>query len=102
MHGIPLTGKAYGLNACQVHAIFSWARCLFALTARVAAAQFTDLQQKEQLAKLAMARSELAAAPSTRKFKFVSGVNSQVGPGHAAPCVCVCLLHTLLRQAGPG
>ena len=63
-----------------------------------AAAQFTDLQQKEQLAKLAMARSELAAAPSTRKFKFVSGVNSQVCPGQAA--LCVSLLHTLLWQGG--
>ena len=63
-----------------MHALLSWAQCLTALTAWAAAAQFTDLQQKEQLAKLAMARSELAAAPSTRKFKFVSGVNSQVRP----------------------
>ena len=59
----------------------------FSLKACVAAAQFTDLQQKEQLAKLAMARSELAAAPATRKFKFVSGVNEQVC--HA---LCACLL----------
>jgi hypothetical protein len=42
------------------------------------AAQFTELQQKEQLAKLALARQSLAAAPATRKFKFVSGVNDQV------------------------
>ena len=41
-------------------------------------AQFTELQQKEQLAKLAMARNDLAAAPSARKFKFISNVNSQV------------------------
>ena len=40
--------------------------------------QFTDLQQKEQLAKLAMARNDLASAPSTKKFKFVSAVNDQV------------------------
>ena len=41
--------------------------------------QFTELQQKEQLAKLASAREALAAAASgTRKFKFVSGVNEQV------------------------
>ena len=40
--------------------------------------QFTDLQQKEQLAKLAMARNDLASAPSTKKFKFVSAVNNQV------------------------
>ena len=40
--------------------------------------QFTELQQKEQLAKLAMARNDLAAAPSARKFKFISNVNSQV------------------------
>ena len=63
----------------------------------VAAAQFTDLQQKEQLAKLAMARSELAAAPATRKFKFVSGVNEQVCLARAA--LCACLLPTLLWQA---
>ena len=49
------------------------------------AAQFTELQQKEQLAKLAMARSDLAAAPSARKFKFVSGVNEQVSLGS---CSC--------------
>ena len=42
--------------------------------------QFTELQQKEQLAKLAMARTDLASAPSTRKFKFVSNVNEQVSP----------------------
>ena len=42
------------------------------------AVQFTELQQKEQLAKLAMARTDLATAPSTRKFKFVSNVNEQV------------------------
>ena len=59
----------------------SWGRQSDVLMACVAAVQFTDLQQKEQLAKLAMARSELAAAPATRKFKFVSGVNSQVCPG---------------------
>lgn len=40
--------------------------------------QFTELQQKEQLAKLALARQQLAAAPTTKKFKFVSGVNDQV------------------------
>jgi len=40
--------------------------------------QFTDLQQKEQLAKLAMARNDLASAPSAKKFKFVSAVNDQV------------------------
>ena len=41
--------------------------------------QFTELQQKEQLAKLAMARESLATAPATRKFKFVSALNEQVG-----------------------
>ena len=51
----------------------------------VCAAQFTELQQKEQLAKLAMARSDLAAAPSARRFKFVSQVNEQVSLGS---CLC--------------
>ena len=40
--------------------------------------QFTELQQKEQLAKLAMAREGLATAPATRRFKFVSALNEQV------------------------
>ena len=53
-----------------------------ALTRLSGAAQFTELQQKEQLAKLASAREALAAAASgTRKFKFVSGVNDQVRCG---------------------
>jgi hypothetical protein len=43
------------------------------------AAQFTELQQKEQLAKLAMARNALATAPATKKFRFISAVNDQVG-----------------------
>ena len=61
------------------------------------AAQFTELQQKEQLAKLASAREALAAAASgTRKFKFVSGVNDQarrVGAGWpaSAPFTYVCI-----------
>lgn len=41
--------------------------------------QFTDLQRQEQLAKLALARQALVAAPATKKFKFVSAVNEQVG-----------------------
>ena len=45
--------------------------------------QFTEAQQKEQLAKLAMARQALATAPATKRFKFISGVNSQVWP----PCL---------------
>ncbi len=49
--------------------------------------QFTELQQKEQLAKLAMARQALASAPTTKKFKFISGVNDQV-------CVCQCCVAT--------
>ncbi len=44
----------------------------------VMCAQFTELQQKEQMAKLAMARQALASAPTTKKFKFISGVNDQV------------------------
>ena len=40
--------------------------------------QFTELQQKEQLAKLAMARQALATAPATKKFRFISAVNDQV------------------------
>ena len=48
--------------------------------------QFTELQQKEQLAKLAMARTDLATAPSARKFKFVSNVNEQVSPGSCCSC----------------
>ena len=59
------------------------------------APQFTELQQKEQLAKLASAREALAAAASgTRKFKFVSGVNEQVragGSGLPASAYFTCL-----------
>ena len=40
--------------------------------------QFTDAQQKEQLAKLAMARQALSTAPAAKKFKFISAVNDQV------------------------
>lgn len=53
-------------------------RCLPTSLTLACSVQFTELQQKEQLAKLAMARTDLAAAPSTRKFKFVSNVNEQV------------------------
>lgn len=44
----------------------------------VSAAQFTDAQQKEQLAKLAMARQALSTAPAAKRFKFISAVNDQV------------------------
>ena len=41
-----------------------------------ACAQFTELNRKEQLAKLAEARSE-AKMPGKNKYKFTSAVNSQ-------------------------
>ena len=71
-------------------------------------AQFTELQQKEQLAKLAMARTDLATAPSARKFKFVSNVNEQVSllrcclnhpESHSKSCLLL-LKERLMSRAG--
>jgi hypothetical protein len=59
-----------------------------------AGAQFTELEQKEQLAKLASAREALATA-GTKKFKFVSGVNDQA---RAQPWQGFCDRH--MRGAG--
>lgn len=61
------------------------------LTVCMAGLQFTELQQKEQMAKLAMARNDLASAPSARKFKFISAVNDQV----KALSLCSCMLRSL-------
>ncbi|BDA49057.1 ADP,ATP carrier protein 1 [Coccomyxa sp. Obi] len=60
------------LGAILLGVVFMWIGAAGSLNK-----QFTELQQKEQLAKLAMARQALASAPTTKKFKFISGVNDQ-------------------------
>ncbi len=71
--------------------------CGCCLTRLFAGAQFTEAQQKEQLAKLALARQALATAPATKRFKFISAVNSQVPcrslflrSAAVSGCACAC------------